>query len=248
MRTLYIDESGDHNLTKIDPNYPIFVLGGVLVEDTYHDDVIEPQLDALKRECFGDAEVVLHLYDVKKKRKAFAGLQNPQAWNDFWGRMISLMEGWEYTVIACAIDKTAHVKRYGDQARDPYNFALEIVLERLAMHLRDVQDKATVIAETRRPDLDRELMSVYAELSNQGTGFRGSYIGADEIRERIAGFSLRRKNENLAGLQLADFVLSPIGRHILGKRDANGWRIVRSKFRRDPDTGKHDGWGLVKLP
>ncbi|KJV92878.1 DUF3800 domain-containing protein [Rickettsia bellii] len=32
MHILFIDESGDHNLTKIDPSYPIFVLGGVIIE------------------------------------------------------------------------------------------------------------------------------------------------------------------------------------------------------------------------
>ena len=29
MKVLFLDESGDHNLSVIDPQYPMFVLGGV---------------------------------------------------------------------------------------------------------------------------------------------------------------------------------------------------------------------------
>ena len=61
MQTLNIDESGDHNLIKIDPYYPIFVLGGVLVDRDYHDRVIKPELDQLKIDCFNNPNVVLHL-------------------------------------------------------------------------------------------------------------------------------------------------------------------------------------------
>jgi hypothetical protein len=32
---LFIDESGDHSLAVIDPQYPIFVLGGVIVDSDY---------------------------------------------------------------------------------------------------------------------------------------------------------------------------------------------------------------------
>ena len=31
MKVLFLDESGDHSLAKIDPQYPLFVLGGIIV-------------------------------------------------------------------------------------------------------------------------------------------------------------------------------------------------------------------------
>lgn len=33
---LFLDESGDHSLGKIDPQYPVFVLCGVIMEEQYH--------------------------------------------------------------------------------------------------------------------------------------------------------------------------------------------------------------------
>ncbi len=35
MKVLFLDESGDHNLSVIDPQYPMFVLGGVIVDKAY---------------------------------------------------------------------------------------------------------------------------------------------------------------------------------------------------------------------
>ena len=42
MKTLFLDESGSHNLAVIDPQYPLFVLGGVILEQTYLEDVVQP--------------------------------------------------------------------------------------------------------------------------------------------------------------------------------------------------------------
>lgn len=33
----YLDESGDHSLTRIDSQYPVFVLGGVVIDADYAD-------------------------------------------------------------------------------------------------------------------------------------------------------------------------------------------------------------------
>lgn len=46
---------------------------------------------------------------------------------------------------------------------------------------------------------------------------------------------------------LADLVVSPIGRHILGKNRKKDFEIIEQKFRKDKD-GKVGGYGLVVLP
>jgi hypothetical protein len=35
MQVLFLDESGDHSLSVIDPQYPVFVLGGVILDADY---------------------------------------------------------------------------------------------------------------------------------------------------------------------------------------------------------------------
>ncbi|WP_020494532.1 DUF3800 domain-containing protein [Verrucomicrobium sp. 3C] len=62
----------------------------------------------------------------------------------------------------------------------------------------------------------------------------------------MIGLTPRPKSANLTGLQLADLVATPIGRHAIGKPANEDWRIVYGKFR-PKRAGKVNGHGLVIL-
>jgi hypothetical protein len=70
---------------------------------------------------------------------------------------------------------------------------------------------------------------------------------ASQIDARIQSLILRDKKANIAGLELADLVVTPIGRHILGKKTQEDFKIVESKMRRSP-SGRIDGYGRIVLP
>lgn len=53
MKVLFLDESGDHNLGVIDPQYPLFVLGGVIMDKDYAEKELNEKLDRFKYEMFG---------------------------------------------------------------------------------------------------------------------------------------------------------------------------------------------------
>ena len=36
MKIMFLDESGDHNLEKIDQQYPVFVLAGAIFDNSYY--------------------------------------------------------------------------------------------------------------------------------------------------------------------------------------------------------------------
>jgi len=48
-------------------------------------------------------------------------------------------------------------------------------------------------------------------------------------------------------LQLADLVVSPIGRHVLGKPEREDFSVVRENLRKN-SGGEYRGFGLVVLP
>ena len=251
MLTLYIDESGDHNLINVNPYYPCFVLGGILGDQDYHDNVITPEMNQLKLEFFGASNVTLHLTDVKRQRGVFGPLSIEATRNHFWAEWRGLMCRWDFQVIACVINKREHTVRYSANAVDPYDYALKVLVERLTMHLNDCDDTGRIVAEARRRDLNRRLKRVYNRFEDQGTtgGRDGSrHLQPEEIQERVTGLELKTKGDNIAGLQLADFLMNPIGRHVLGKDDGPGWRIAEMKFRRNPRDGNYRGWGLIELP
>jgi hypothetical protein len=115
--------------------------------------------------------------------------------------------------------------------------------EGICMEIGDVSGGGIIVAERRGPTLDHQLELAWLNLKVQGTRF----MQAKAIERRVLGLNLRDKSENIAALQLADLVVTPIGRYVLGKTIKEDFEIVKSKFRRNRD-GEYEGYGLVTLP
>jgi len=243
MKVLFLDESGDHNLSVIDPQYPMFVLGGVIMDQAYAEGPLTDAMNAFKRVMFGRTDIVLHTADITRNRNGFERLQDPLFRKRFCECLNSLMLDLRYTVVACAIRKNDHLARYGVAALDPYLLSLDVLVERFCFDIGRIAGGGVIVAEKRDPTLDRQLELAWLNLKIQGT----QYLRATVVEQRIVALNLRTKQDNIAGLQLADLVVSPIGRHLLGKPDNDDWRIVNSKLRRSR-AGRVEGYGLVVLP
>ena len=72
---LFIDECGDHNLTKYDPTFPIFTLCGILVSRK-NLNALNVAFENLKMEIFGNTDIVIHSVDIRKWRGAFGALKD----------------------------------------------------------------------------------------------------------------------------------------------------------------------------
>ena len=243
MKVLFLDESGDHNLSRIDPQYPIFVLGGVIMDLDYAEGPLTEALNEFKQEFFGTSEIILHTSDIARNRNGFASLQEEDFRSRFYRRLNELMRSLPYQVIACAIRKYSHLERYGEAAINPYSLSLNVLVERFCFEVGNVLDGGIIVVEKRDQSLDRSLEAAWHDLRNRGT----RYLRGSAINKRIKALNLRAKSENIAGLQLADLVVSPIGRHVLGKPDKEDWNVVYEKFLRN-HQGVAEGYGLVTLP
>ena len=51
-KILFLDESGDHNLTAIDPQHPIFTLGGIIADKDYAMGEMTDKLNKFKMDLF----------------------------------------------------------------------------------------------------------------------------------------------------------------------------------------------------
>lgn len=243
MKILFLDESSDHNLTVIDANYPLFVLGGVIVDKDYATGPLVEAVDQFKCEMFGRKDIVLHTADIVRNRNGFEGLKDAEFRSHFYDELNFLMQKLPFEVVACVIRKKDYFERYGSNAIDPYRLGLHVMAELLCDSVRSVSGRGTIIVEKRGEALDRDVENTWRILRARGS----RYAKADVIRESIESFALRDKKDNIAGLQLADLVVSPIGRHMLGKPDRDDWQIVEAKFRRSPD-GHTCNYGLFVFP
>lgn len=243
MKVLFLDESGDHNLSVIDPQYPLFVLGGVIVEQDYAEGEMDREIRAFKREIFGNEQINLHTADITRNRSAFERMIEAGFRENFYQKLNALMRRLQYQVVACVIRKDEHLRAYGVAALDPYLLSLDVLVERFCLDIGDAAGGGIIVAERRGPTLDHQLELAWLNLKVQGTRF----MQAKDIERRVLSLNLRDKAENIGGLQLADLVVTPIGRFVLGKTIKEDFEIVKSKLRRNRQ-GEYEGYGLVVLP
>lgn len=237
---VYVDESGDHSLTSINPEYPVFVLAFCVFPIDLYVDRIVPMVQRIKFDFFNHDMVVLHEREMRQSAPPFDILLNARIRQAFMERVDEVF-GERFGVIATAIRKHDFLRRVGSDV-SPYHVALEYGLERLFLQLQDrgaARQETFVVFESRGRVEDRDLESEFDRIMAT-TRMRGM---ADTFRFRIAS-----KQANSTGLQLADLVARPIGTHILRPGQPNrAWDRIARRMPRDP-TGSVNGWGLKIYP
>ena len=237
---MYLDESGNHDLKKIDPNYPVFVLGGVIVDESYAETVMEEEVNQFKVSWFGSTSPVLHTADMTRNSLEFEILKDSKTRERFLEDLNALMRRLEYTVVSAVVQKDRLRGRFYRRL-DLYSLSFGFLLEVFHDEVHRARGHGGIIAERRAPEIDKRLDDNWDWHLNQGAG----EISGRQIRQRIKSLDLRYKAENIAGLQIADLVVTPIGRHIAGKPDREDVEIVWSKML---NGGSDDPRGLIVLP
>ena len=238
---VFVDESGDHNLTRIDPQFPVFVLLFAIVRKDDYVSRVCPDLQRFKFEFWGHDEVVLHEHEIRKPFGDFLFLLQKPLRERFLAGLTAQMTAFPATVVAVVIDKMAFAARYANPV-SPYDYALEMGLERVYLHLEQMGQaaaKTVIVVEMRgkREDADLEL------------AFRRVCDGNNALNRPLPlHLVMVPKSSNSAGLQLTDLMARPVALHHLRPGQPNrAFAIIATKLRRSP-TGKTEGWGLKLLP
>lgn len=238
---VFVDESGDHGLSSIDPEFPVFVLAFCVFAKKHYTDFAVPQAQRIKFEHFGHDQVIFHERQIRKQEHPFAFLKNSDLRDGFMTKLDRLVETSEFLLIAAAIDKHALKAKY-KKPDNPYEIALCFCMERLHYYLKDMgqlKKKTTLVVESRGKVEDESL-----ELA-----FRRIVGGANQcgpMPEMEIIFSDKKCNST--GLQIADLIVRPIGRYVLKPDQPNrAFEIVRKKLRTNAQ-GVMDGFGLKIFP
>jgi hypothetical protein len=238
---VYVDESGDHGLTSINPQHPVFVLAFCVVHKPTYVNSIVPALQSLKFEFWGHDSVVLHGHEIRKAQGDFNILLNATIRARFFERINEAIEAADFTIIAAVIDKQRHVGKYSEPA-DPYEIALGFCMERLQLHLiglGQAERMTHIQVECRGKVEDAKLELEFRRICD-GQNAVGPMPNLD-IR-------FMDKKHNSTGLQLADLVAHPIGRHIIAPDQPNrAYAILERKFRRG-SAGQVKGLRSENIP
>ncbi len=238
---VFVDESGDHNLLQIDPQFPAFTLLFAIIHKDAYVDQVSPALQRFKFGYWGHDEVVLHEHEIRKPFGDFLFLLKKPVRDRFLAGLAALMTAMPVTVIAVVIDKKAYTARYA-KPLNPYEYALEAGLERTFRHLEQLNQSAVqtaLVVEKRGKKEDAEL-----ELA-----FRRVCAGQNALNKPFPfQLVMVSKNSNSAGLQLTDLMARPVALHHLRPDQPNrAFEIIETKLRRSP-AGRIEGWGLKILP
>ncbi|HYD76578.1 DUF3800 domain-containing protein [Ramlibacter sp.] len=243
---VYVDESGDHSLSSIDPDYPVFVLAFCIFHKRHYSEKIIPALEKLKFNYFGHDSVVLHETDIRKQKGDFAFLSHLPTRSEFMDRLSDIMEQSNFILIACVVDK-ARVGRGEGTASNPYHIALDICLKGLQEFLAEKEQEnlqTHVVVECRGKKEDRELELEFRRICDGDAG---------STRPLPFNIVFADKKTNLDGLQLADLVARPVGLNYLRPGQSNkAFEILKCKFycdggRAHVGHGYH-GVGLMVYP
>jgi len=237
---VYVDESGDHGLTSIQDPYPVFVLSFCIFHKEEYRTSVVPAFLNLKFRFFGHDMVVLHSHEIRKQYGPFKVLVNAQLREQFLHALNETVANAPFTLISAIIDKKKLRAQYASPA-NPYEIALRSCLEKTFAFLRDCgqeKHRTTVVVECRGSVEDNAL-----ELA-----FRRIVQGDNRWGTLPLDIVFADKKTNSTGLQIADLVSHPVGRHYLDPtRQNRPYQVIESKLRRSPE-GKTSGWGLKIFP
>lgn len=238
---VFVDESGDHNLSKIDPQFPVFVLLFAIIKKLDYTEKVCPALQNFKYEFWGHDEIVLHEHEIRKPFGDFLFLLQKPIREKFMAKLTEQMTNLPATVIAVVIDKPAYTARYKSPA-PPYEYALEMGLERVFRHMESLNQSkpvTSIIVEKRGRREDAEL-----ELA-----FRRVCDGDNAVHKPLPfNLVMIPKLSNSAGLQLTDLMARPVALHHLRPNQPNrAFDIIKTKLRRSPNN-TIEGWGIKHLP
>ncbi|WP_434653870.1 DUF3800 domain-containing protein [Pseudomonas sp. R3-56] len=244
---VYVDESGDHGMQTLDPNYPMFVLAFCVFHKRHYCEKVIPALQKFKFNHMGHDLIGLHELEIRKEKGAFSSLfVSRQHKHAFLDELTSIIEASNFILISCVIDKTRLRDRQGG-ADNPYHVALGFCLETLYEFLKEKtqHDALThVIVERRGKKEDNELELEFRRMCD-GANRMGIQLPFDIV--------FATKQVNSTGLQLADLVARPVGMSVLRAGQENrAFDVLKRKFYcsggRDKAGEGFENWGLKIFP
>ena len=243
---VYVDESGDHALQTIDPQYPVFVLAFCVFHKRHYSEKIVSALEKFKFNHFGHDHVILHEHDIRKEKGFFTFFKNREHKSSFITELASIIEVSNFILISCVIDKE-RLKNKNGTSLNPYHIALGFCLETLYQFMQEKkqEEKMThVVVECRGEKEDKELELEFRRVCDGENGL-GKPLPFNVV--------FASKKVNSCGLQLADLVARPVGLSVIRPQHQNrAYEVLKKKFYcaggREKVGEEFENWGLKIYP
>lgn len=238
--TLYIDESETFNNT----GNKYFVMSGVIIRDSDYLE-IENKLNQIKKKIWdntqGCEKNILHEKDVnfanfRLNSKRLSDV--PVCYHIFRDKRKVLLLYNElsklfkdaplYTIGVCQ-HKSVLFARYGENnLNNQLTIAIQLLIEHYCQFLIINRTTGAICYEAMQPEQNAKIQQRIYELKALGT----MYYSSGTIQNYLRDIYFVPKSENMAGLQLADFVPNTLGRYaaMMKPKNREFSRSVRDKL------------------
>jgi Protein of unknown function (DUF3800) len=227
---IYIDEIGNSGM-KMSPNQleNYLTLAGVIIESQYYTEVLQPELENLKKKYFGfhpDEPIVFHRKEMVYNKYPFQKLSDTTLKEEFNQEFLALIANWEFQLVGVLLDKQEHCELFEFWKNNPYHYCLEVIVELYYKFLTEKNAKGDVMIETRGAREDQNLKQAFTKIYETGT----HNLIAGQIEKNITSKNIKIKPKiaNIAGLQLADLLGYPSHRYIL--KHYNLYNLTQETF------------------
>jgi hypothetical protein len=186
---VFADESGDHSLTNVSREYPVFVLSFCIFRKTDYIENVYPLLQRFKLRWWEHEAVVLHSMRIRRQERPFVFLKSIEKRERFMADLADTLSRCPFTLIAGVIDKVRLRQQYV-QPENPYSIALRFCLERAHEFLLERDQahlKTGFLFECRGKKEDAELAVVFRQLCERLScrGQMRSFRSSSATRKRI---------------------------------------------------------------
>jgi hypothetical protein len=245
--TLYLDESGDWGYPNFHPRKPILCMCSCIIENDYYSRKMVPTIKGLKRKTFRK-DVVFHRYKICHRMGDFSILKTQANVDAFVREFSQYLAGLDMKIMLSAINKADYYNTYGSKRvdaylpEDIYSIIFTFTIERFVLFLRESKANGRIIAESRGRKEDQKIQYWYSLILHNGTQFIRGWQFRNVL---LSAIEFRKKEDNIEGLQLSDWIASPMSKIIKYpdmREDKYGeWELYKNKIwlgKRAPERGQ----------
>lgn len=267
--TLYIDESETSNSNNGQPH---FCMAGAIINDREYE-IVENEVNNLKRsiwnDCTNPETIILHqknIIDASKGRlnvsrfPEYERFKSKEFRRQFYSEFSKIFDCGKIQIVGGSIDVdymerhydvqkpngAGNITQYRNQT-NKYLITLQLLLENYCHFLTVHNAKGRIVYE-HIGEIDNErICSKFYQIKLMGS----MYMTKEAMHNHLLGINFVKKDENNAGLQIADFIPNAFARdHAqFGQLDRNDVLIRKMKYYRyDGLKRNQDRFGIKFMP
>jgi Protein of unknown function (DUF3800) len=254
---LFLDESETHTHFK----NKVFCIAGIIVEKNFHDNVLKNEINDIKELIWGlnavdNNKYILHEKDIKEVQNKnnykpkvdpiYHAFKYPRNTNVLNKGLKKILGFEEVTVIgACVVNDEISKHYHDDIITKRELIAMQVILENFCHFLQRNNGYGNVYYESIGIVENNRMRRRFNLIEVMGT----MYVSSEAIQQRIINIHFPLKQDNVPGLQVADFIPNSIARKVAKKKKRkpnidNDIRLARY----DGGIMKHDKFGVKVIP